>query len=85
MPSLSSLSERYKRYSVNIIHHIDFIFQKPSDIPISSHIMSESEVRQRRGKKEVEDSQNADEMEDEKGGDTDKKGDAGVVRQILAS
>ena len=76
MPSLSSLSERYKRYSVNIIHHIDFIFQKPTDIPISSHIMSESEVRQRRGKKEVEDSQNADEIEDERRGeDADKKGD----------
>ena len=51
------------------------IFQKPIDIPISSHIMSESEIRQRRGKKELEETQKADEMEDEKGEDTDKKGD----------
>ena len=53
------------------------IFQKPTDIPISSHNMSESEIRQRRGQgqKELEETQKADEMEDEKGEDTDKKGD----------
>ena len=53
------------------------IFQKPTDIPISSHIMSESEIRQRRGQgqKELEETQKADEMEDEGGEDTDKKGD----------
>ena len=44
---------------------------------ISSHNMSESEIRQRRGQgqKELEETQKADEMEDEKGEDTDKKGD----------
>ena len=59
------------------IHHINLIFQKPTDIPISSHNMSESEIRQRRGQgqKELEETQKADEMEDEGGEDTDKKGD----------
>ena len=39
--------------------------------------MSESEIRQRRGQgqKELEETQKADEMEDEGGEDTDKKGD----------